>query len=129
MSPEIADLIELRGLAFSAVVGVLPEERARRQPLEMDLALSVDLSAAGVSDALVDTVDYAAVCDVAVEVASQAEPLLLERLATVVTKAVLSLDPRIERVEVAVRKLRPPVPHALQSSGVRIVRRSRTESP
>jgi dihydroneopterin aldolase len=49
-------------------------------------------------------------------------PELLERMANAVAVAVLALDDRIERVEVAVRKLDPPVPQRLATSGVRIIR-------
>jgi dihydroneopterin aldolase len=119
------DRIELRGLRLVGVVGVLPEERTRAQPLELDLDLSVDTSAAGASDALSDTVDYGAVCDVVAAVVAEAQPELLERLAVAVAEAVLATDERIEVVELSVRKLRPPVPHDLASSGVR-VRRSRS---
>lgn len=118
------DSIELDGLSVTAVVGVLPEERERAQPLNIDLALEVDLTAAGLSDSLGDTVDYGAVCDRVVEVVTEEEPLLLERLAARVSSAVLAMDPRIEAVTVAIQKLRPPVPHSLDSSGVRITRRS-----
>ena len=38
-----SDLIELRGMALTAVVGVLPEERERAQPIEIDLP-PVDLA-------------------------------------------------------------------------------------
>ena len=50
-------------------------------------------------------------------------PQLLEHLAATIARTVLDLDPRISGVTVAVRKLRPPVPHALDSSGVRVHRR------
>ena len=121
-----SDTIELRGLALTAVVGVLPEERERAQPLELDLDLGVDVTAAGMSDALSDTVDYGAVCDRVAEVVATAEPLLLERLAALVAEAVLGMDTRIESLTVSIRKLRPPVPHPLASSGVRITRRRGT---
>ncbi len=116
------DRIELRGLRLVAIVGVLPEERTRAQPLELDVDLAVDMSAAGASDALDDTVDYGAVCDTLARVADEARPQLLERLAVLLADAVLALDPRIGEVQLAVRKLRPPVPHALSSSGVRVTR-------
>ena len=121
-----ADRIELSGLRVTAVVGVLPEERDRAQPLEVDLGVEVDLSAAGVSDDLSDTVDYAAVCDTVVGTVDMSQPELLERLAAQVAEAVLDLDSRIEAVEVAIRKLRPPIPHDLATSGVRLVRRRPT---
>jgi 7,8-dihydroneopterin aldolase/epimerase/oxygenase len=116
------DRIELRGLRVMARVGVLPHEKEADQPLELDLDLVVDLSAAGASDALADTVDYGAVCDAAVAAVRAGHVELLERLAGGVAEAVLAADGRIAAVEVAVRKLRPPVPHDLASSGVRIVR-------
>lgn len=116
------DVIELRGLRVTAVVGVLPEERERAQPLELDLDVTADLRAAGRSDALADTIDYGALCDVVSELVTGAEPLLLERLAALVAEGVLAADDRIRSVDVVVRKLRPPVPHDLASSGVRVRR-------
>jgi len=120
------DRIELRGLRVVGVVGVLPEERTRAQPLEVDLDLVVDTAAAATSDGLVDTIDYGAVCDTVVDLIGRLQPELLERLATDLAEAVLALDERIDAVELAVRKLRPPVPHPLASSGVRVTRRRAT---
>lgn len=122
---SLADRIELRGIQLTAVVGVLPEERERAQPLELDIDLEVDLTPAGLSDALEDTVDYGAVCDTVARVVGTARPQLLERLATVVTDELLDLDPRIRAVALSVRKLRPPVPHLMGSSGVSITRERR----
>lgn len=116
------DRIEIRGLRLVAVVGVLPEERTRAQPLEIDLDLVVDLRAAERSDALADTVDYGAVCDALAATARSAAPQLLEQLAGQLAGEVLSLDGRLEAVTIAVRKLRPPLAHDIASTGVRITR-------
>jgi dihydroneopterin aldolase len=115
------DRIELRGLVVSAVCGALPEERERAQPLEIDLDVVADLSRAGASDALADTLDYGAVSAAVEQVVTTLEPVLLERLAEAVAGVVLA-DPRALSVTVAVRKLRPPVPQVLATSGVRITR-------
>jgi 7,8-dihydroneopterin aldolase/epimerase/oxygenase len=123
-SPLPWDRIELRGLRVLARVGVLPGEREQDQPLEIDLDLVVDLAAAGASDDLADTVDYGAVCG-AVQAAAQEHVDLLERLAEIVAEAVLAIDERVVAVDLAVRKLRPPVPHDLATSGVRVVRTRR----
>ena len=117
-----ADRIEIRGLRLVAVVGVLPEERTRAQPLEVDLDLVTDLHTAEVSDALGDTVDYGAACDAVAEVAAASEPQLLEQLAGQIAGAILALDERIDSVTVAVRKLRPPLAHDVASTGVRVSR-------
>ncbi|MCB0970182.1 MAG: dihydroneopterin aldolase [Acidimicrobiales bacterium] len=119
---EPVDLVELRGLRLVGICGVLPAERDQPQPLELDLDLEVDLATAGASDDLADTIDYGAVCDAVADVVAAGTPQLLEHLAHEVARTVLDLDERARAVTVAVRKLRPPVPHALATSGVRIRR-------
>ena len=122
-APGGGDLIELRGLRALGRCGVLPEEVERAQPLEVDLDLAVDLAAAGTSDDLADTVDYGAVCAAVERTVATGHVALLERLAAALAEAVLGVDRRIEAVEVAVRKLRPPVPQHLATCGVRVRRR------
>lgn len=121
-SPDVPDLIELRGLRFVGICGALPEERDRPQPLEFDIDVTADLAPSGNSDALDDTIDYGALCDTVARVVADGEPQLLEHLAANTVNALLTVDRRIETVTVSVRKLRPPVPHELATSGVRITR-------
>ncbi len=121
---EPTDVIELRGLRLSAMVGVLAHEQAQAQPIEVDLDVRVDLAAAGASDDLGDTVDYGALCALVEAETGARHHALLEALAERVAGAVLGADPRIEAVTVAVRKLRPPVAQLLATSGVRITRRA-----
>lgn len=116
------DRIELRGLRLVGRVGVLDHERAHDQPLEIDLDLAVDLAPAGASDDLADTVDYGAVCETVAATVGRGHVALLEHLAARVAEAVLTRDGRVEAVGVTVRKLRPPVPFDLATSGVHIVR-------
>jgi dihydroneopterin aldolase len=116
------DRIELRGLRVTGRVGVLPIEVEQDQPLELDLDLMLDLAPAGASDDLADTVDYGAVCAAVERTVSAGHVSLLERLAALVADAVLAVDARIGAVDVVIRKLRPPVPQQLATSGVRIRR-------
>ena len=116
------DLVELRGLRLLTSVGVLPEERERPQPIELDIDLVVDVAAAGASDDLADAVDYAAVVAEVERVLTAGHVDLLERQATLVAEALLALDARVLAVDLAVRKLRPPVPQDLATAGVRISR-------
>ena len=118
----MTDSIELRGLRVTALVGALPEERDRPQPLEIDLDVHADLAAAGTSDRLDDTVDYGAVCDAVEKVFGAGHVALLETVAERIASAVVATDGRITGVTVAVRKLRPPVSQDLGTSGVRITR-------
>jgi dihydroneopterin aldolase len=117
------DRIQLRGLRVVGTHGVLPEERRRAQPFELDLDLAVDLAPAGRSDLLADTVDYGGVADTAVRiVAGPPSFQLLEALAGAVAEATLDSDPRIAAVTVHLRKLQPPLAVDIGTVGVRINR-------
>ena len=117
------DLIQLRGLRAVGVHGVNPEEQARAQPWEVDLDIELDLSRAGATDGLEDTVDYGGVCVAVERIIIGERHLLLERLAQRIAECVLA-DPKAEAVTVEIRKVRPPVPVDLDTSGVRITRRA-----
>ena len=118
------DRIELRGLRAVGTHGVLPEEKTRAQPFELDLDLAVDLALAGTSDQLSDTVDYAGAAEAAVAIVSGALSYdLLEALAAAVAEATLASDLRITAVTVHLRKLQPPLAVDIATVGVRITRR------
>lgn len=119
--PDAPDRIELRGLRALGICGVLPEEQERPQPLEVDVDIEADLTAAGMSDDLDDTVDYGAVCELVERVITTETFFLIERLAERIAELILS-DDRVLAVTVAVRKTRPPVAQILATSGVRIRR-------
>jgi dihydroneopterin aldolase len=121
----VSDRIELRGLRVLALCGVLPEERVRRQPFELDLDVFVDLTRAGSTDDLEHTVDYGALCASLAELARDEQYGLLERFAARAADVVLA-TPLVTAVTVRIRKLRPPVPEHLESSGVRIHRTKST---
>jgi dihydroneopterin aldolase len=102
--------------------GVLPEEKSRAQPFEIDLDLAVDLAAACGTDRLSDTVDYGEVAALVAGVVSGRSFELLEALAGAVAEATLAFDPRITSVSVRLGKLRPPLALDLDRVGVRITR-------
>lgn len=111
--------ILVEGLEVLGVHGVLPEEQLRAQPFRVDLELTVDLAPAGVSDDLADTIDYGAVIESVVRIVESERHQLLERLAARIAEACRE-DARVTAVTVTVRKLRPPVPAAVDRVGVRI---------
>lgn len=117
------DRIELRGLRVVGTHGVLAEERERAQPFEVDLYIDLDLTKAGRSDALGDTVDYGSVVEAVTGVITGPHSDLLEHLAERIASAALNAGaPLAEAVTVTVRKLRPPVPFELGSAGVTVTR-------
>ena len=115
------DRIRISGLRELGVHGVLPEEQVRPQPFEIDVELVVDVTAAGASDDLEDTVDYSAVCEAVSRVVSSEQYRLLERLATRIAD-VCRADPRVVSAIVEVRKLHPPVRAMIDYVAVRVER-------
>ena len=87
-------------------------------PMELD----VDLSEAGESDRLDDTVDYSAVSEAISRVVKSEQYHLLERLATRIAE-VCGADPRVTAATVTVRKLHPPVRAMVDHVAVRIERK------
>lgn len=118
----MTDAIELRALRVMAYCGILPEEVERRQPFEIDVDVSCNLLAAGESDDLANTIDYGGLVASIQALADDVRYGLLERFANDIAKVVLSND-LADEARVTVRKLRPPVPQDLGSSGVTVVRR------
>jgi dihydroneopterin aldolase / 2-amino-4-hydroxy-6-hydroxymethyldihydropteridine diphosphokinase len=115
------DRIEINGLRVMTLVGVLTHEREAAQPLQVDLALDVDLADAGFSDELADTAHYGLVTERVAEVMRESKDLLLERLAHRIAEQALLVD-RVEAVEVTLTKLRPPIPEDVASTAVTIRR-------
>jgi dihydroneopterin aldolase len=115
----VSDVVEVRDLRVSAIVGVLGEERDRPQPLSVDIDMYRPFEEAALSDDLASTTNYAEVIGLVSQVATEGRFLLLETLAYRAAQEVLASDPEITRVTVAVRKLRPPVPEDVSTVGVR----------
>ena len=114
----MTDVIEVRDLRCTAIIGVLPEERLREQPLSFDLNLERPFATAALNDDIRGTTNYAAVLELVVRTARDGQFLLLETLVYRAAQEILSFDAEIERVQVTVRKVRPPVPEDVVSVGV-----------
>ena len=122
-APETApaDRVSLLGMVLRTTIGFNPGERTAPRDLEADVRLAVDLRAAGRSDDLADTIDYASLAERLRAVAAASSFRLLEALAEALAAEALA-DPRVAEAEVALRKP-GAVPGALAE--VRIVRSAR----
>jgi 7,8-dihydroneopterin aldolase/epimerase/oxygenase len=98
------DLILLHGVALHALIGVYDWERTAPRPLIVDLALGVDLAPAGDSDAVADTVDYAAVTELLEKVCAAEQPQLLEALAARMVRALFETFQTVQAVTLTVHK-------------------------
>jgi len=117
----VSDRITLVGMRFMGRHGASDEERAEPQPLEVDLALRLDLSRPATTDQLADTINYSTLFDLAREVVEERSFHLLEALAGAIANAVLAAHP-VDDVEVRVRKPKAPLPGAFETVEVRIRR-------
>jgi 7,8-dihydroneopterin aldolase/epimerase/oxygenase len=103
------------------VHGVLASEQEQAQPFGVDIELLVDLSPAGATDALADTVDYGSLTEAVAGIVATEHYQLLERLAERIAE-ICRQDHRVQGVVVEVRKLEPPVDAPVDHVGVRIER-------
>ena len=117
----MSDQIVLRGISARGFHGVLDFEKRDGQTFVVDVVLEVDLTAAGASDDLADTVNYAEVAGDIVALI-EGEPLnLIEALAARIADRVLA-RPLVEAVEVVVHKPEAPVGHPFTDVQVRVQR-------
>lgn len=114
----------MSGLRVMARHGVLPEERERAQPFEIDLEMEADLHEAGERDELALTVDYGEVIERVAALAATTSFELIEALAEAVAGCVLS-EAKVRAVTVTVRKMHPPVAADVSYVGVRLRREKR----
>jgi dihydroneopterin aldolase len=105
----VTDRIQVTGIEVLARHGVLEQERIEPQPFLVDLTVFLDLSRAGASDDLVDTVDYGRLAQEAHAVVADESHQLIERVASRVAESVLA-DPHVDRVIVTVHKPQAPIP-------------------
>ena len=116
------DKIILKGIQFHGYHGVAEAERQLGQKYEIDLELMTDLSAAGKTDDLAHTIDYAQVVQLVIEIGTQGSFRLFEALAETIADAILAQF-QIEEVRITVKKLSPPIEPTLTYAGVEIHRK------
>ncbi|MDA1129289.1 MAG: dihydroneopterin aldolase [Chloroflexi bacterium] len=118
-----ADRIVLEGMRFYGFHGVNPEERVLGQEYLVDLTVEMDLSRAGNSDRLEDTISYAHIYR-AVRDVMEGEPRnLLEAAAQSIAERVLADFP-VDSVGVRVKKPHPPIRGSvIEFASVEIFRR------
>ncbi|MEB3767835.1 dihydroneopterin aldolase [Acinetobacter sp. MD2] len=114
------DAILIEGLKVETVVGCFAWERKILQPLLLDLVVEHRLQAAALSDELVDTVNYAQICELCAEVIQTAQPKLIEHAAHLVLEKLFQTFDGISRIRLTIRK--PAIIAEAHSVGIRLER-------
>ncbi|MCL6632183.1 MAG: dihydroneopterin aldolase [Alicyclobacillus herbarius] len=117
------DEIRLTGMHFYGYHGALAEERRLGQRFRVDVTLRLSLGAAGKSDSISETVDYAAVYGDVKQVVEGPPARLIETVAERIGETILRRYDKVCEVCVEVEKPGAPIPGVFDAVAVRIVRR------
>ena len=96
-------MIEVRSIRARGKHGASEAERSEEQPLDIDVRIEIDLSAAVASDRLERTLDYARLHERLVRTVRERSFHLLERLAAELLGIIFE-DVRVAAAEVAIAK-------------------------
>tara|TARA_B100001750_G_scaffold227843_1_gene221819 strand:+ start:1847 stop:2653 length:807 start_codon:yes stop_codon:yes gene_type:complete len=105
-----ADVVRIQGLTVDCVVGLYPHERHASQPLQVDLAMTLDTEAAASTERVGATVDYAAITSQVVFLLRSCRFRLLETAAHVLARYLLAppapgeVRAALDAVEVRLKK-------------------------
>lgn len=114
----MSDKIILTGIEIFGYHGDLPEERKLGQKFFVDLELNLDLSKAGNSDELSDTVDYPKILEEVEKIVGGEPKNLIETVAENIAKKILNDFDKVESLQVTLHK--PFAPLKIKYSDVAV---------
>lgn len=103
------DSIRVTNIRCYGYTGYLPEEQVLGQWFEVNLTMWLDLTAAGKSDEITDTLDYRAAIGRVKQIVKTSKFALVEKLANAIADAILELD-KVQQVQVQLSKPAAPIP-------------------
>lgn len=113
--------IGLKGLEIVCVIGAYDEERLRRQPLRLNIAMTSDFGHAAAEDRLAQTIDYGEVARLLTDMAENGRFHLIETFAERAAAELFDRFPGLREVELEVEK-----PQAIPAADFAFVRVHRT---
>jgi len=119
-SPRL-DTVRIEQLELDCVIGINPWERLTKQRITIDIEMHADLSKAGKSDSIEDTINYRTISKAVIAEIEDSSYGLVEALAERVAEICFD-DALTQAVEVTVRK--PGAVRKAAAVGV-VVRRTR----
>jgi D-erythro-7,8-dihydroneopterin triphosphate epimerase len=119
------DLMHIRDLKVRCIIGTKPSERKKKRAVIINISLECDLSRAGKTDRLEDTINYKSLKDRIVAFVQGSKGLLIERLAGRIAGICLA-DGKVKSAHVVVDK--PGALTMARSAAVEIVRRTKEKN-
>lgn len=114
------DTLTLKGLQYHAPHGYYKEERQNGNNFEVDLIFQTDLKAAAQQDDLTLTIDYQNAEQIVRNVMEGPSVKLIETLAQQIGEHLFNRFSNVQKIEVAIRKLVPPLKTPTAYSEVRM---------
>ena len=119
----MSDQIFLTGIAGFGYHGLFDHERHNGQDFFVDVALTVDLTAASKSDEIGDTVNYAEITNLVVSHITTEPVNLIEKLAGRIADHILKDHAKVLGATVTVHKPQAPVDAVLKDIAVQVTRK------
>jgi FolB domain-containing protein len=113
------DRIIIKDLLARCIIGANERERSEKQNIIINLVVWTDLSKAGKSDHIADSLDYRILRNGVMDLVESSQFFLIEALAERIAEECLS-EPRVHKVQVTVEK--PTALRFGKSVGVEIER-------
>lgn len=113
------DQIHIKDLLLRGIIGINDWEREKRQDILINITLIGDLTKAGRSDSIEDTINYRTVTKQVIKLVEGGKPYTVEHLAARIAEICLNA-PGVERARVRVEK--PGALRFARSVGVEIDR-------
>ena len=110
----------LKQLEIECIVGVYEHERAKPQPIALDIELEYDFTSPARSDALGDAIDYDHVATTVTELVQQRGFRLLETMAEEIAQTLFADLKQLDTLRLEIRK-----PQAVPAAACSFVRISR----
>mgnify|MGYP001199826590 CR=1 FL=1 len=117
------DKIYLNEMEFYGYHGALPEENRLGQRFIVDLMVELDLSKAGKTDDLSETVNYADLYSLCKEIVEGKSYSLIEAVAEQIANNILTHFEKINSCTVRLIKPDPPIPGHYKSVSIEITRK------
>jgi len=115
------DVIRLKNMVFYGYHGVSDMEKSLGGKFEIDLELFCNVSQAGKSDSLSDTINYESIYKTVYNCTKNSKYYLIEALAEAISKEIL-MNFKVEKLVIRVRKPHAPIRGVLDTIEVELAR-------
>ena len=120
---KLLDTVKIERLELDCIIGINPWERLTKQQITIDIEIDTDLTAAGKSDSIEDTINYRTIAKTVTTEIEKSDYGLVESIGAKIADICLE-DDRVFSVRVTVRK--PGAVRKASAVGI-VIRRNRTE--